>query len=63
MWPNTQFPVDLVTFAEEILNENFIFRAVKIVCSAFAKQNLVPKTAGSLWHLYGGLELTFGLFF
>ena len=63
MWPNTQFPVDLVTFTEEILNENFIFLAVKIICSAFAKQNLVPNTAGSLWHLYGGLEMTFGFFF
>ena len=29
MWPNPQFPVDLVTFTEEIFNmENFIFSAV-----------------------------------
>ena len=28
MWPNPQFPGDLVTFTEEILVENFIFRAV-----------------------------------
>ena len=25
MWLNPQFPVDLVTFTEEILMENFIF--------------------------------------
>ena len=31
MWPNPQFPVDLVTFTEEILMENFIFYAVAII--------------------------------
>ena len=25
MWPNPQFPADLVTFTEEIFIENFIF--------------------------------------
>ena len=25
MWPNTQFPADLITFAEEILNGKFNF--------------------------------------
>ena len=30
MWPNPQFPVDLVVFTEEILNGNFIFWAVYI---------------------------------
>ena len=30
MWPNPQFSVDLVTFTEEILNENFIFCAADI---------------------------------
>ena len=29
MWPNTQFPVDLVTFTEEILNGKLHF-----LCSA-----------------------------
>ena len=29
MWPNLQETVDLVTITEEILNENFIFCAVK----------------------------------
>ena len=29
MWPNAQFPVDLVTFTEEILNRKFQF-----LCSA-----------------------------
>ena len=28
MWPNPQFPVDLVTFTDETLMENFIFCAV-----------------------------------
>ena len=28
MLPNLQFPTNLVTFTEEILNENFIFCAV-----------------------------------
>ena len=28
MWPNPEFPVDLVTFIEEILTENFIFCVV-----------------------------------
>ena len=31
MWPNPQETVDLVTFTEEIPNENFIFYAVKNV--------------------------------
>ena len=30
MWPNPKFPADVVTFAEEILNGNFIFCAVPI---------------------------------
>ena len=25
MWPNLQFPADLVTFTEEILNKKFYF--------------------------------------
>ena len=29
MWPNPQEAADLVTLTEEILNENFIFCAVK----------------------------------
>ena len=29
MWPNPQFPADLVTFTEEILMENSIFCAVQ----------------------------------
>ena len=28
MWPNPEFPADLVTFPEEILMENLIFCAV-----------------------------------
>ena len=29
MWPNLQFPTDLVAFTEEILNGNFICYAVR----------------------------------
>ena len=29
MWPILQFPADLVTFTEEILNEKLIFCAVQ----------------------------------
>ena len=29
MQPNPQFPADLVTFTEEILNGKFMFRAVE----------------------------------
>ena len=32
MWQNLQETVDLVTFNEEILNENFIFCAVLGIC-------------------------------
>ena len=35
MWTNSQFPVDLVTFNEDILMENFSFCAV-------VGANLVP---------------------
>ena len=31
MWPNPQFPADLITFTEESLIEIFIFCAVKDV--------------------------------
>ena len=30
MWPNPNETADLVTFAEEVLMENFIFFAVKV---------------------------------
>ena len=30
MWPNAQFPADLVTFTEESFIENFIFCAVSM---------------------------------
>ena len=31
MWPNSQFPADLVTFTEEILNGKLHFCAVNIL--------------------------------
>ena len=33
MWPNSQFPTDLVTFTEEILNEKLHF-----MCIAMSKE-------------------------
>ena len=30
MWPNPQFPADLITFTVKSLMENFIFCAVKV---------------------------------
>ena len=38
MWPNSQFPADLVTFTEEILNEKLHF--VRIETTDFFNQNL-----------------------
>ena len=32
MWPNPQFPADLATLTEEMLNENFL-------CSAYLEQS------------------------
>ena len=34
MWPNLQFPADLVTFTEEILNEKLHFCAVLVKTTA-----------------------------
>ena len=42
MWPNPQFPVNLVTFTEKILIENFIFCAV--VQFKWPYENSFPKT-------------------
>ena len=41
MWPNPQFPADLITFTEEILNEKLHF-----LCSDFM----------ILWFMISGLE-------
>ena len=39
MWPNPQFPVDLVTFAEEIPNVNNDFLcSVRVTNKVFTKQ-------------------------
>ena len=46
MWPNLQFPADLVTFTEEILNGNLIFYAVifEIITFEFSNvQSLMQK--------------------
>ena len=40
MWPNPQFPADLVTFTEEILNGDFIFCAVTKVEQIFKVEHL-----------------------
>ena len=36
MWPNPQFPADLVTFTGEILNGNFIFCAKRAMTIFFS---------------------------
>ena len=36
MWPNPQFPADLVTFTEEFRNGNFIFCAVYLESTVFS---------------------------
>ena len=35
MWPNPQFPEDLVTFTEEILNDKLYF-----LCNVYQKQHI-----------------------
>ena len=35
MWSNPQFPVDLVTFTEKSLMENFIFWALQVKMESF----------------------------
>ena len=37
MWPNPQFPTDLVTFTEEILNGKLHFLSTAVVESLFIK--------------------------
>ena len=47
MWPNLQFPADLVTFTGETLNENLIFCAVSIGTTFSAKFVLDAKVQNS----------------
>ena len=51
MWSNPQFPADLVTFTEQILNENLIFCAEKLtpwevshICRYDFKRHFVHET-------------------
>ena len=49
MWPNPEFPADLVTFTEEILMESFSFCAVSITISIeVSRENLLFKTSWNL---------------
>ena len=48
MWPTMQCPVDLVTFTEEILVENFIFWAVRVTFSEITMKLQLYVTA--LYH-------------
>ena len=41
MWPNPQFPANLVTFTEQSLMENFIFRIVTWWEACHSNMNLV----------------------
>ena len=44
MWPNSQFPVDLVVFTEEILSEKLLFVKYKISFSiGWASKMFLPK--------------------
>ena len=50
MWPNPQFPADLVTFTEEILNEKLYF-----LCSGISKEyfiNIIKSVKILLNHNY-----------
>ena len=54
MWPNTQETAYLVTFTEEVLNENFIFCAVTeysdTVKSTEISPNFLVWKLGELWY-------------
>ena len=56
MWPNLQFPADLVTFTEEILNKKLHFLCSDTTCYTYlstivtAHQNLVKIT--QKFHLF-----------
>ena len=42
MWPNPQFPEDLVTFTEEILNKKLYFGAVSFRKGKSSREDIVP---------------------
>ena len=44
MWPNPQFPVDLVTFTEEILNGKLHF-----LCSVFSSKRQIIEAMLKAW--------------
>ena len=48
MWPNQPFPVYLAKFTEKIINENFIFCAVKE-----RKKNVLQEAVISMFPLVG----------
>ena len=54
MWPNQQFPADLVIFTEEILNGKFKFLCSASVCYRYWKWNHwmtnIKEKASINWH-------------
>ena len=58
MWPNPQFPLDLVRFTEEILNRKLHFLGSEYQGSVTLMQILMPiKTFGNAWLLHRGLSV------
>ena len=52
MWPNPQFPVDLITFTEEILNEKFHFFVERYGQRVELKLCLSWICVLQIWHKY-----------
>ena len=55
MWPNPQFPADLITFTEESLNEKLHFlysesKAIYIIIFHFPKFTMIPAKNTQLYH-------------
>ena len=55
MWPNPQFPADLITFTEEILNEKLHFlysesKAIYMIIFHFPKFTMIPAKNTQLYH-------------
>ena len=50
MWPNPQFPADLVTFTDEILNEKFHFLCEIALCS-FESKNQIANVLLEEWFI------------
>ena len=58
MWPNSQFPADLVKFTEEILNGKLDF-----LCSAPKEMNEEIKTKTNTFLLVSDVDIAESVFF